>query len=195
MSDTIDKNMGRLKKMLVTPANISLPRCFRFVRRWWVLAASSVFLLLSCLHSALAQDTAALGIGDVVSIVVYGMAHKSDVGIYKGRHVKVTGQFAHLDHFNDYAAAQRTDNARSFEIIVTNQLTPPHGVSDVYIACLLPKDHPYAKLADALPLGSDPAGFGNSSFSLEGDIDNLDYESDTGFAQINLKPGCAVVKP
>jgi hypothetical protein len=99
-----------------------------------------------------------------------------------------------MDHSNDYAAGQRTDNARSFEIIVTSQVATPPGVDDIYVGCLLSKDHPYAKLADSFPLGQDPKEFSSSTFTLDGVIGDLDYEADAADAQLNLKRGCTVEK-
>ena len=143
---------------------------------------------------AIAQDKATLGGNHLSAIVVYANAHNGDVGAYKGRHFRVTGEFSHMDHSNDYAAGQRTDNARSFEIIVTSQVATPPGVDDIYVGCLLSKDHPYAKLADSFPLGQDPKEFSSSTFTLDGVIGDLDYEADAADAQLNLKRGCTVEK-
>jgi hypothetical protein len=180
--------------MRETTANLSLTRRMRGVRRWRARLALAAALLLGGSMPEFAQGAATLTNNDLRAVVVYAFSHHDDLGAYKGRHLRVTGVFAHIDHADDFAASLRTNNTRLFEVVIIDQLVMPMGIANIYVACLLPKDHPFGKIADALPLGKEPAEFEKTMFWLEGNIDYVHYENRPADAQLNLKPGCTVTK-
>jgi hypothetical protein len=174
--------------------DIPFRRRLPLARRWWALFVAPAFVLLCRVPPAMAQSAATLGNDDLRAVLIYGLAHHNDAGPYKGRHIRVTGLFTHIDHGDDYSATLRAGNARSFDVVIIDHIAMPLGVSNVYVSCLLPRTHPYARLADAVPAGKEPSELDKSLFSLEGDIDSLIIQQRPADAQINLKLGCAVAK-
>ena len=157
-----------------------------------VVAASAAWFALACASAKTADEsTDVLGIAELPHIVEVGIAHHGDVGRFAGRTFSVEARFAHMDHHDDSATAHRQDNARAFEVIVTKEVALPKNVGNIYVSCLLPADHPYAALADSVPLGKDPKEFAGD-FILTGAIESVDYQAAARDATLNLALGCSV---
>jgi hypothetical protein len=133
----------------------------------------------------------ALGYGDAAAIAA-AATKQNGATPYIGKSFQITADFAHMDHHDDYAAGQRPDNARSFEVLLDPAPNWPHNVANIYVSCLLPATHPYSALADKYKLGDDPPEF-SGTFALSGTIADLDYD-ESHAAQIDLAPGCTVTK-